>query len=150
LQVLQNLEHLGLEKHGHISNLVQQHGTLVGYLELTLFRPVGTGESALLVAEKLTFEKLSGDGSTVDLDKRPVPPDRVQVEGLSDQFFTNPALAADNDIKIAIRNLPNELLGLFNGLALSNEEAITNVHFIIRGSSNFADLYCSLQLKVPN
>jgi hypothetical protein len=57
------------------------------------------------------------------------------VESLSDQFFANPALAANNHVKIAIRNLPDEFLGFFNRQALSNYEAITNVHYIIRGNS---------------
>ena len=53
----------------------------MGNLEFALLHPVGTGEGSLLVTKQFAFEKFSGDGSTVDLDERPVPPDRAQVEG---------------------------------------------------------------------
>jgi hypothetical protein len=150
LKILQDLEHLGLEKHWHISNLVQQHGALVGHLELTLFRPVGTGKSALLVTKQLAFEKFPGDGSAINLDERPISPDRAEVKCLGDQFLAHPTLATDNDVKIAIRNLPNELFRLYDGLALTNNEAITNVHINTHGSLTCAEFYLPLQLKKPN
>jgi hypothetical protein len=122
----------------------------VGHLEFTLFRPVGTGKSAPLVAKELTFEKFAGDGSTVNFDKRPISPDRAEVKCLGDQFFAHPTLATDNDVKIAVGNLTNEFLGLYDGLALTNNEAITNVHINTHGSSIFAELYLPLQLNEPN
>ena len=62
LAVLQDVQELGLQRQGHLADLVEEDGAAVGELELAGLALVGAGEGAALVAEELGLEELQRAG----------------------------------------------------------------------------------------
>src|SRR5437660_294922 len=77
LAVLQRLEQLGLERHRHLADLVEEEGAAVGQLELARLGARRAGEGAALVAEQLALEQLAGQRGAVDLHEHALAPRRA-------------------------------------------------------------------------
>ena len=123
LVVLEHLQELGLERQGHLADLVEEHGAAVGELELARLLPVGAGEGAALVAEELGLEQRRRQGRAVDLDACARAPDGGVVDGAGDELLADPGLAPDEDGDVGVGDLLDHLLdGLHAGTLL--EEAV--------------------------
>ena len=71
--LLQDAEDLGLRLRGHVADLVQEEGALVGRLELADPARVGAGARALLVPKELALDEFTADRGAVHGHERPVP-----------------------------------------------------------------------------
>src|SRR5262245_51189447 len=70
LALLQHAQQFGLRRFVQIANLVQENAAAVGEFKLSSARRSGAGESAFLVTEEFTLQKLGGNRGAVDLYKR--------------------------------------------------------------------------------
>src|SRR5205814_639699 len=67
--LLEDAKHLGLRLERHVADLVEKERSAVSEVELAAPELRGAGEGAFLVAEKLAFDQLLGDGGAVHFDK---------------------------------------------------------------------------------
>ena len=119
LAVLEHLQELGLERQGHLADLVEEHGAAIGELELARLPPVGPGEGAALVAEELGLEQRRRQSRAVDLDAGARAPDGGVVDGAGDELLADPGLAPDEDGDVGVGDLLDHLLdGLHAGTLL--------------------------------
>src|SRR5216683_3265234 len=58
LLVLQNVQQLGLQRRGHLADLVEQDSALVANLKFAGLGMIGAGESSSFVSEQFTFEQV--------------------------------------------------------------------------------------------
>src|SRR5208283_4613843 len=70
-KVLQEAEELGLHRHRHLSDLVEEERAPRGGLDLPLHELARAGERAALVTEELALEERLRDGGAVDRHERP-------------------------------------------------------------------------------
>src|SRR5882724_11312819 len=101
-EVLQDVEELGLQGQGQLTDLVEVDRPIIRVLELAWFAPMRARECTLLVAEELGLEQPLRNRGTVDLDEGPVAPDRSRVDGAGDEVLAHAALASDQHRRIGI------------------------------------------------
>ncbi len=77
----------------HLGDLVEEQRAAVGALEVALVLPVGAGEGPLLVAEKLAFYQLRGDGPAIERKERGLLAAAEVVDGLRGKLLAGAALA---------------------------------------------------------
>src|SRR5262249_60352650 len=114
LTVLQDVQELGLERHRHLADLVEEDRAASRELEVAGLPPVGTGEGALLVAEELGLEELEGQRGDVDLHERALPPRGALVDGAGDELLADAALAPDEDGGVGVGDLVDHFLDGFH------------------------------------
>src|SRR5207248_10888371 len=68
LAVLQYVQELRLQRGMHLADLIEEDGAVIGLLELAELLAVGAGERTRLVAEELTFEKLTWYRGAIHFD----------------------------------------------------------------------------------
>src|SRR5579859_611276 len=76
-------------------NLVKENGALIGNFEEALLGSDGAGKSALHVAEKLRFEQIYRNRSSVDWHEGLVRARGGGMNGFGDELFTGAAFPAD-------------------------------------------------------
>ena len=121
LLVLEHAQELGLDRRRQITDLVEEHGPLVGQFELPRLVAVSPREAALYVSEQLRFEQRLGQPGAVQRDERVSPPPAVGVDRLGDEFFADTALARDEHLRIGVRDPQNLLTELSDPVALTNQ-----------------------------
>ena len=99
---LQGAQQLGLHIEGQLPDLVQEDGAPVRGLEGPDAIAIRAGERALGVTEELALDEVGGDRAAVDDDEglaapRPAPDDLGR-----DQLLARPALALDEDVRVAL------------------------------------------------
>ncbi len=97
LSAFDHPQEFDLGGHRQVADLVEKEGAAVGEFESSLASSVRAGESAAFVAEKLAFEDTFRERGTVKGDERFMFSRAVGVERSSDQFFTGPVFAEDQD-----------------------------------------------------
>ena len=107
--VLDDPEQLGLERHRHLGELVEEQRPAVGGLEQARLVAVGAGEGALPVAEHLALEQRLGQRGAVDRHQRPARPPAVLVDELGDDLLAGAALAADEHRGVGGGHLAGQL-----------------------------------------
>ena len=110
LAILQDVQELGLQRQGHLADLVEEDGAAVGELELAELALVGAGEGAALVAEELGLEELEGEGGAVDLDEGALAAGGAVVDGAGDELLADAGLAPDEDGGIGVGDLIDHFL----------------------------------------
>ncbi len=93
--LLKHPEELDLDCRGGFGDFVQEDRSGVGQLKPPFLFLEGPREGAPFVSEELAFQQGFGQGRTVDLDKRPVLPAAVLVEGVGDQLFSRAAFTGN-------------------------------------------------------
>ncbi len=84
-----------------VAHLVEKNSAPRGAFEETRLVAIGAGESAPLVAEKLTLGERLGQGRAVDAQERTVAPLRPEVERGGRQVLPGARLADDHHGKVA-------------------------------------------------
>src|SRR6202035_557935 len=74
LLLLQNTQQFGLQCQWNISDLIQEEGPFVSQFKATDSVRDSSRKCTLLMAEKLTFQQIEGNGSTIQLYERPTAP----------------------------------------------------------------------------
>ena len=67
---LQYTQQFGLQGRRNIAHLIQEESALVGQFEASGLLHDGSGESALLMSKKFTFQQIQGNGSAIHSYKR--------------------------------------------------------------------------------
>ena len=121
LPFLQDPEELGLGGEGHLSDLVQEDGAVLGQLEESPPGIDGPGEGTLLVAEELALQERVGEGGHVHGDERLVPPGREGVDPPGDEFLAGAGLSRQEDSGVHRSELDHPFQGLLDGVRLSHD-----------------------------
>ncbi len=87
------MEKFRLQERRHLADFVEQNRSPVAQFELAGLGVIGSGESALLVAEQFALEQIGGDGRAIDLEEGAVGARRKLVNQASEDFFAGAALA---------------------------------------------------------
>ncbi len=93
--ILQDVEELGLQGGGHLSDLVEEDGASVADLELAGLALYCSGEGALLVAEEFAFEQVCGHRRAIDLEEHLAGAAGHLVRVHGDDLFAGAAFAED-------------------------------------------------------
>ena len=119
--LLQNAQEFRLQLQRDIADFIQKQRTLVCQLEPANLLSDRTGEGAALVAKKFAFEQPAGNGSAVELYKRPVLPAAAIVNGARDKFLAGARLSQQEHGRIACRHHFDEFQHLPEGWTLPHD-----------------------------
>jgi hypothetical protein len=92
---LQNTQQFGLECRWNIAHLVEEKRTFVGQLESANLLRYGSGERALLVAKKLTFQQIEWNGSAIQSHERTSAPRTKVVNRVRDELLAGACFSLD-------------------------------------------------------
>ena len=81
-------QQLGLHRQGQITNFVEKQRTAARRLKVSVAVLCGAGIRTFAGTEKLGFEQVFRNGTTVDRDQRPIGPLAARLYRLCDEFFT--------------------------------------------------------------
>src|SRR5208282_3673052 len=94
--VLEEAQQLGLHAHRNVADLVEEHRSAVGALDLPDGLLDSAGEGALLVAEELALEQGLRDRGAIDGDEGPPRTRAELMDGLRQHLLAGSALAAQH------------------------------------------------------
>src|SRR5437879_6656000 len=97
LSVLQQLQQLGLQRHLHLTDFVQEQRSAVCHLDPPGLGTPGASKSSLLISEQFALQQRARNGGTTDLDEWTLGPGGTAVNFLGDDFFARAALSQDQD-----------------------------------------------------
>ena len=89
---LQHAQELGLGIQGHVADLIEEEGAMVGQLDEARLVTIGAGEGAASVPEELALEEVLRDGRAVDGLEAPLAP-REAVERAGHDLLAGARLA---------------------------------------------------------
>ena len=115
------MQQLGLQRYGHVSDLIQQENTTISQLEFTAFFAFSPGKRTLFMTKKFALEQSVRQGGTVDLEKRAAGPRRLLIKILSNNFLTYTAFTTNQDVESRIRHMADQIPDSFDGLADAND-----------------------------
>src|SRR5690606_30340743 len=102
---LERAEQLGLKLDGELADLVEEHRTAVGRLERAHAIAVGAGEGAAHVAEELALHEARADRAAIDDHERAFGARAALHDLRRDELLARPALALDENVDVALRDL---------------------------------------------
>ena len=144
--VLQYVQELRLQRGMHLADLIEEDGAVIGLLELAELLAVGAGERTRLVAEELTFEKLTWYRGAIHFDEWLVAAGGVSIHHARDDFFTGTTFTADKHDDIGISHLLHRHLHFFHlrtGAEEHGEIALTT--YLVAQLRNFVNLALALE-----
>src|SRR2546427_7326082 len=92
---LQYAQQFGLQGRRNIAHLVQEERAFVGQFETANLLHYGSGERALLVAKKFTFQQIQGNGSTIEPYEGAPTPRAEVVNRARDQLLAGASFSLD-------------------------------------------------------
>ena len=119
--LLQHAQQFDLHGQRHLADFVEEDGAAVGDFEQAALVLVGSGESALQIAEQFALEQRLGKGSAVDGDEGVGGARRTDVHGAGDEFFTGAAFAVDQNRAGGRSHGAHRLLELLHGAARADD-----------------------------
>src|SRR4026208_446980 len=90
--VFEDTQHLGLQGHGHLANLIEEDSPAAGHLKNPFLLSAGIRERSLLVPEEFTFKEGFWNSGAVDGKKRLAFATAVVVEQFCNDIFPCAAL----------------------------------------------------------
>ena len=114
--ILENAEQLGLHRHGHLADLVEEQRPLFGRLDLAAGALVGPREGATLVPEQLALEQGLRNGGAVDGNERPLAALGELVGPPGQDLFPGAALADQRERDLLRRDRAKDAVRLAHGL----------------------------------
>jgi len=93
--VLKNAQDFGLRWERHVADFIKEDRAAIALLEFADALDSCAGESAFFVAEEFAFEKIFGNGSAVNREKRFIAAAAVMLDRAGDQFLARAAFAGD-------------------------------------------------------
>ncbi|EDM79044.1 hypothetical protein PPSIR1_10590 [Plesiocystis pacifica SIR-1] len=127
LPLLEHAQQLDLEGQGHLADLVEEDGALVGGLELADLVGHGARERALDVAEELGLDQVLGDGPAVDRHEGALGPGRAVVDLVGDELLAGARLAGDQHGDVGAGDLVDPLVDLDHLGARADDRAELDV-----------------------
>ena len=124
LAFLEHPQDFALHRKRHFANFVEKERAAVALFEPTDPLRDGSGETALLVPEKLAFEQRLGDGSAVDRHEKFLAATAIVMNGAGDEFFARSALARDHHRGLAMRDAADHLENLLHRLRLADDAVL--------------------------
>ena len=106
--IVEHPKQLGLDARRQLADLVQEERAAARQLEATRASPVGAGEGALLMSEKLRLDERLGDRRAVDGDERAAPAWRQRVQGAREELFAGAALSRQEHRALGRRDARKE------------------------------------------
>ena len=103
--LLQEAQQLGLQRRGHIADLVQEQRATGRGFDLARCLPGRTGKGAFFIAEQLALQQVLGNRSTVNGDKASFLSLAQLMQRLGHQLLTGTRLAQDQHRGIRRRDL---------------------------------------------
>ena len=100
LTLLKHTKQAGLRFEGHVADLIEKQGAVLGLLESPRMTGAGTGESTFFVTEKFALDQLLRDRRHVDRDEGAVAAFAKIMERTSDQFLARARFATDEDTQV--------------------------------------------------
>ena len=140
---LERAKELRLELERELADLVEEHGAAVGRLERSGAIAVGAGEGAAHVTEELALDEVRADRAAVDDDERLLRA-RAALHDLGrDELLARAALALDEDVDVALRDLVEQREHPSHRQARADERAERRQHrnevFLLRDAGTNAD-----------
>jgi hypothetical protein len=102
--LLQDAKQFGLQRQGQIADFVQKKSAFVGHFKAADSLRNGASESASLMAKKLAFKKIGGNGGAVQANESAAAPRTEIVDGTRDQFLAGACFSLDEDAGVGGRN----------------------------------------------
>ena len=118
---LQHPQQLHLHGHGEIADLIQKQGSAVSQFKPPGFAELGTGERALLVAEKLAGDDTFGKRAAVSTDEGLPIPFALCLDGPGNHLFPDAGFALDHHNGVLAGNPADLAVYLLHGRCLANE-----------------------------
>ncbi len=101
LLLLQNTQQFGLHLDGKVPNFIQKYGPPMRQLKFPRFPgSPSSGECPFVITEELRFEKVFGNGGTIDTDKRIDVAGAGMVNRLCEKLLPCPAFPGDQHGKL--------------------------------------------------
>ena len=119
--ILEKAQQLGLQRAGHLSDLVEKQRAAVGLLHLPGLLLHGAGERSLFVPEQLALEQRLRDGRAVQPHVRLLPPLAGVVNRSRDQLLAGSALAENQDRGLGRANRPDHFAQLLQAVAVPDD-----------------------------
>ena len=122
LFLLEDPQELGLGGQGELAHLIQKDGALVGHFKQAgLALPVGTGESAALIAKELTLSQVFRDGPAVDADEVFGGAGGALVDIGGDALLAGARLALDEDDGVQLGGAADDAQQVQGGRVLGHQ-----------------------------
>ena len=118
---LQYPQQLGLQRQGHVTDLVEEQGAAMGIVDQAAVIPVGAGEGALAIAEQFTFQQMLRQRRAVLHHKALAAPRSVVMDGPGHQLLAGAGLAGDHHRHRVVQYLADELIDLLHGRAFADQ-----------------------------
>jgi hypothetical protein len=109
LAILQGAQQLHLEGRRQLANLIEEEGSLVGFLEQPSLLTCRAGERASLVTEQLALEQRLRKRAAVHCNEWPFRARALSMNELRDQLFSRTTLAGDEHGRRMRSHLPREV-----------------------------------------
>src|SRR3989454_4926031 len=93
LSVLQQLQQLGLQRHLHLTDFVQEQRSAVCHLDPPGLGTPGASESSLLISEQFALQQRARNGGTTDLYELTLGPGGTAGGFLGKDFFSRGPLS---------------------------------------------------------
>jgi hypothetical protein len=121
--VLNHAQKLGLHRHRHLRDFVQQQGAPVCKLKTPRAQSGRSGEGALLVSEDFALHEVFRNGGGIYSDERPRGAIAQLMDGAGRKFFAGAAFSRDDYGGIFGTQALDEVVYLAHGLAEADESA---------------------------
>ena len=122
--LLDQAQHLHLERERQLADLVEEERAAVGRLEQAGLVVQRAREGALHVAEQLGFEQHLRNRRAVHDHERPVVTLAARVDRARDHLLAGSALAADQHVRLAVGHLRDQLEDALHRRAVADDRAI--------------------------
>ena len=99
---LQDAQELALQGWRHVANLIEEHRPALSQLEQAPLVVVGIRERTTTMAEELAFEECLWNGGTIHREKWTTRARTLLVHRSSQQLFSRPAFAHEQDRRVAL------------------------------------------------
>ncbi len=121
--LLQNPQQLALQTQSERANLVEKQGSTLRRFDVTGAGFMCVGKSALLMAKQFGLDQAFRKSGAVYADERLVPPGAAGDDGLSYQFFSGPALAANQHVDVALGHTADSVVNQSHRITATNQLA---------------------------
>jgi hypothetical protein len=101
---LQNTEELRLQREWYVADFIKKEGSFVSQFEAAHLLCDCARKGSPLMAKKLTFEQVEGNGGTIQLDQCVSAAGARIVDRVSDEFLASARLALDENGSVRRRN----------------------------------------------
>ena len=119
--VLKNAQKFRLKCGAQITDFVQENCSIGSQFKAPGLASIGSRKCTLFVAEQFTLQKIFRNGRTIHSHKRLFCPVTVAVNRQSNQFLSGSAFSPNQNRRIDIGHLFNQLKHILHGTGMTND-----------------------------